>query len=342
MTDTMSGAVVADEATADTPAWRRWLIAFALFSTVGLALLYAFIVLVDPYTTGRFALTQRLDRVSKNQFFAKASIIRDPQFDAAILGASTAGSLDPAPIGAASGLKVVQLAFYGTVPRTNRFISRVFEKHRRGRQTVQIIVIDTHWCSPDSLSLPHPFPDWVYESPNREYLSQLFDTEAAKTAWRRLGIWLGVAGQSIPANGFAPIFPQGQDPQVVARRLQEHKPDPKAPPPDAPFPELDALAAHLDRLEPQTRVLLTFLPVFVTSLPPQGSPAALRDAACKDRARRIAERRPNTAVLNMEGDSPLARDVTNYVDAIHFRGDVARKVELEIARAIVALQSGGK
>jgi hypothetical protein len=332
----------ADEASAQAPVWRRWLIAFALFSAAGLALLYAFIMLVDPYTTGRFALTQRLDRVSKNQFFAKAGIIRDPQFDAAIFGASTAGSLDPAPIGAASGRRVVQLAFYGTVPQTNRFISRIFEQHHRARPTAQIIILDSHWCSPDIMPLPHPFPAWVYESSNREYLSQLFDTEAAKTAWRRLGIWLGLAGQSIPANGFAPIFPEGYDPQVVSKRLLELKPDPNAPPPDAPFPELDALAAHLDRLEPQTQVLLTFLPVFFTSLPPQGSAAALRDAACKDRVRRIAGRRPNTAVLNMERDSALARDVANYVDAIHFRGDVARKVELEIARALVALQSSAK
>ena len=91
----MTYALSADDLTAESPAWRRWLISLALFATAGLALLYAFIVLVDPYTTGRFALSQRLDRVSKNQFFAKASIIRDPQFDAAILGASTAGSLAP-------------------------------------------------------------------------------------------------------------------------------------------------------------------------------------------------------------------------------------------------------
>jgi hypothetical protein len=334
--------VSADDATTESPAWRRWLIAFALFSAAGLALLYAFIVLVDPYTTGRFALSQRLDRVSKNQFFAKTSVIRDPQFDTAIVGASTAGSLDPAPIGAASGRKVAQLAFYGTVPQIHRFVSRVFERHHRGRSTAQIIVMDSNWCSPGIVPRPHPFPDWVYESLNREYLSQLFDTEAAKTAGRRLGIWLGLAGQSIPANGFAPIFPPGYDPQVVARKLLAHKANPNAPPPNAPFAELDALAAHLDGLKPETPALLTFLPVFVTSLPPKGSAAALRDAACKDRVRRIVERRPNTAVLNLEGDNALARDVASYVDDIHFRGDVARKVELEIARALAALQSGAK
>ena len=167
----------------------------------------------------------------------------------------------------------------------------------------------------------------------RPYWGRGYATEVGRAALALA--WAGLA----PDWVCSVIHPDNQASQAVARRLLAHKSDPKALPPDVPFAELDALAAHLDRLDPQTLVLLTFLPVFVTSLPPQGSAAALRDAACKERARRIAERRPNTALLNLEGDNALARDVASYVDDIHFRGDVARKVELEIARALVALQS---
>ena len=137
-----------DDTSTQRAAWRRWLFRFIALTATGLGFLYGFIVLVDPYSTGRFALTDRFDRVSENQFFAKAGIIRDPQFDAAIIGASTAASIDPAPISAETGRNIAQLSFYGTVAQTHQLISRVFERHHSARQTLQIIVLEGDTCLP--------------------------------------------------------------------------------------------------------------------------------------------------------------------------------------------------
>lgn len=335
---------MADDATqiegaiAEAPQWRRWLACLVLGSAGGAAVLFAFIVLIDPYSTGRLALMQRLDRVPVDAWLAKAGVIRDPQFDAAIIGASTADALDPASIGAASGLNVVQLAFPGTAPRTTRLMSQLFASHHRGKSTLQIlIIIGEHWCAPNPITAEF-FPyRWIYQSTNWEYLSEIFNTQALRLALRRVGIWLGVAGQSIPENGFGFRLPNNFDPQATARKLLEMKPAPDAP--AGPFPELDALSLHLGALDRGTAVLLTVLPKFVNALPPAGSAAEARDTACRDTVRQIAAQRPNTGFLDLQGDNEMARHLPSYIDGIHFHDAVARMVEREIAKAILALQS---
>jgi hypothetical protein len=320
----------------EAAAWRRWLALFLAFTVAGLVLLYVFIVLIDPYATGRFALTDRLDRVSENQFFAKAGIIRDPQFDAAIIGASTAASIDPAPVSAETGRNFAQLSFYGTYSRTHQLISRVFEKHHSARQTLQIIVLEWDTCMPQFLEDGRSFPHWLYESSNGEYLRLVFNVDAAKTAWRRLLLWLGLASQSLPANGFATIFPEMTS-EEAARRVLATKPDTTPIPADAPFATMDALTVHLNALDTETLVLLTYLPVFINAFPPAGSIAQTRDMACRQRIDALARSRPKTAFLDLRHDGEMARDVASYVDAIHFRGRVARMVEAELAQAVRAL-----
>ena len=82
--------------------------------------------------------------------------------------------------------------------------------------------------------------------------------------------------------------------------------------------------------------------MFVNALPPAGSAAQLREAACKARAGEIAKQRPNTSFLDLHHDNAMARKVDDYIDALHFRGDVSRMVEDELSKAVVAIQSNLK
>ena len=125
--------------------------------------------------------------------------------------------------------------------------------------------------------------------------------------------------------------------EEAARRVLATEPDTSTTPADAPFVTLDALAAHLDALDDRTLVMLTYLPVFINAFPPAGSVAQARDVACRQRIRALAKSRPNTAFLDLRHDGEMARDVASYVDAIHFRGKVARMVELQLAEAVRAL-----
>jgi hypothetical protein len=331
----------------DSRSWRAWL--FTMLATLAMlsAGCYWAVVLIDPFSTGRFALTQRIDRAPRDtwHWLAKAGIIRDQQFDGAIFGSSVAGPLDPVHIGGIVEHKMLQLALYGVTPQTTIMMSRSFERHRPGKHSLHVFILDQHWCADQIIRdnrrflwLPE-FPTWVYESSNYEYLSRIFYPYAFVTAFRRIGIWFGVREQAVRADGFAPIFPSDIYEQIIPIRLLETKPETEGPLPNAPFPYLDLLTSHLGSLNPRSPVLLVFVPVFVNAIPPAGSAAAVRDAACKARFAQLARRRPKTGLLDLQGDNPLARRIGDYVDALHFRGEVARTVEAEIAEAVVKLRS---
>jgi hypothetical protein len=329
-------------------AWRRWLWTLMALATAFCVSSYAAIVLIDPFSTGRFALTQRIDRAPDDtwHWFAKAGIIRDPQFDGVIIGSSVAGTLDPVTIGTTTGHTIAQLALYGGTPQNNLLALRSFRRHHRDRPLLYILTLDALWCTDKMAPTVRPlsdwlpeFPAWVYESSDFEYLARIFSPFAIRTAFQRLGIWLGVQQQVIRADGFAPIFNEKADPRLVLEKLLATQPPTDATPPAAPFPSLDQLAEHLASLDQRSPVLLTFVPVFVNALARPGTNAAARDAACKARVADIAARRPNTGVLDLQGDNPLARSEADYIDALHFRGNVAKVVDVEVAKAVIALQS---
>jgi len=324
----------------DDWAWQSWLRMLLTLLTALCAGLYIAVVLIDPFSTGRFALTQRIDRASTDTWywFTKAGIIRDQRFDAAIIGSSVSGTLDPVQIGQATGRAIVQLTLYGAGPPDSLLALRSFVRHHPGRPLLNILVLDLHWCR-ETLAAAPEFPSWVYESSDREYLSQIFSPFAINTSIRRVKIWLGFDDQRIPADGFAPIFPPNLDAVAAAKRVLSTTPETDAPSPTAPFPNLDDLAAYLASTDDGSPLLLVFVPVFVNALPPPGSAAAARDAACKAKVSNIAKTRRNAGVLDLQGDSPMARKFGDYIDALHFRGEVAQMVGAEIAKAADELQS---
>src|SRR3954451_17685229 len=103
--------------TSDRPdEWARSLAA-CLGALVGGALLvFAVMVAVDPYDTGKFGWLG-IDGVDdRATFTAAASRARDPQFDSAVIGNSTAQMRDPAMLSRATGLRFVQLYLTGGFP----------------------------------------------------------------------------------------------------------------------------------------------------------------------------------------------------------------------------------
>ena len=314
--------------------WRSWLLHFLCIFAAVLAATYLFVIVIDPFSTGRLALTQHIDRNSGNQFLSKVGLVRDPQFNGAIFGSSIAGGLDPLPVGQLTGLNIVQLSFYGVKPRNMLVVARAYDRRHRDIATLQIYILDFMWCEQELLS-QSLFPNWLYEDALGEYLSRMFNPEAFTLAVRRIGIWLGLADPQLPVNGFAPIFPRSFDEQVARRALLAMKPETNGLPVTAPFPAIDALASHLAAVDNRASVLLVSLPIFVNALPPNESSAALRSAACKDRIGRLAAQRPKTAYLDLQFDNAMARDVEGYTDWVHVRGNVARLAEIEIARAAI-------
>src|SRR5262245_26823747 len=112
-------------------AWRHWLATFLGVLVAVFGGLYAAVVLLDPYDTGRFAVLPSVGVVDGNPRTANASRGRDPQFDAAIFGNSAGQILDPRELSRLTGLSFVQMTVPGTRIREQLAMARWFQRHHR-------------------------------------------------------------------------------------------------------------------------------------------------------------------------------------------------------------------
>src|SRR5262245_14887994 len=112
-------ATLSDSATStsESAAWSSCLAACLGTLGGGVALLLAFLVVVDPYDSGKFGFLGIEGVDDRNSVTASASRARDARFDSAIIGNSTALLLDPNALSQATGFRFVQLSVVGGSPR---------------------------------------------------------------------------------------------------------------------------------------------------------------------------------------------------------------------------------
>jgi len=318
------------------PAWRRWLIVF-IAALLGLAgALYLAVVLLDPFSTGRFTPLRRIDIAIHSAALSNAGRARDPSFDSAIIGNSVARRLDPARLNAATGRHFVLLAVDALLPDQQLVIARAFARHHGGAASF-VFVLDPFWCADNIRAWPRrrELQEWLYQSSDFEYLSRIFFPQAIEAAGRRLLILAGRLGPARPPNGYEPVNTL-LVPADMPERMRVMRRPRDAAPASAPFPLLDLLARFLPEVEPQTNVLLLFPPAFVGALPEPGSAADRREAACKAAARRIAAGRPRTEYLDLRTETEKTRVIANFYDTMHYRDSIAREIEQAIAARFVS------
>ena len=317
-------AMLAGDSPDDARRWRQWLAAFLLTTFVLGVLMYAGVVLMDPFSTGRFALSQSVDIASRNPRLFKRSVARDPRFDAAIFGSSTGYPLDPQKIGGVTGWQVAQLAIPASLPPSQLLVARAFQQHRRDRANLQVHVLDRLWCRPGNPAAGGwgAFPDWIYESSDGEYLSRILFPEGVTTAMRRFGIRLGLIAPLARSDGFVPSNLSPIPRSVLAGTVR-----PSANPDQAnQFPALDLLAAHVAALPGNVQLVFVFAPPYLNTLPVAGSAAEGRLQACKARVREIAALRMNAGYLDLMVENAISRDERNYFDELHYTPAAADKV----------------
>src|ERR1700736_5766578 len=109
--------------------WSRCLTACVGTLAIGALLLLAFMIVVDPYDSGKFGLLG-IDGVNdRDSHSATASRARDANFDSAIIGNSTALLLDPVALSKATGLRFVQLSVTSGNPRGEFAVLDFFLRH---------------------------------------------------------------------------------------------------------------------------------------------------------------------------------------------------------------------
>ena len=294
----------------ESQAWGRWLATFLWMAALGACMIFALVILVDPYDSGRFGFIGIKGISDESPRTANASRGRDPQFSAAVFGNSTGQLLKPTELSQATGLRFVQLTIPGTGPREQIVLLRWFVRHHV-RADALVIVTDPVWCTDDpALPIFNPFPFWLYSDSPVEYLGQLFSSRALGRLVRRVELGLGLRSPSAP-DGYWNYELLGHG---------EFRP---APPPNEPadtaavaetqFPAIEQLAGFIANV-PNVPVVLVMPPMIASYLPRPGGRGAARLAACKGALARLVAGRPHSNFLDFRVDDPLTRDQQNFLD----------------------------
>ena len=313
-------------------AWARWLAMFLGALALGAAFVYALVLVVDPYDSGRVGLLgiKGVDDASPRT--ANASRGRDPQFDSAIVGNSTGQLIKPSELSRLTGLNFVQLTTPGTGPREQLALLDYFVR-KHAKIGALVIVTDSGWCARDpALPQQHPFPYWLYEESNLDFLGRLFSSRALSLTWRRLQVGLGLRQRTAPdgywdyeilgPREFQPVIVPRDDGGTAPAQVSED------------FPGVALLGATIRNLPADVPVVLLVPPAYYTMLPRPGSLAAAEEHACAAALRKLIAGRPHSNFIDFRVDNALTRDRANFMDFGHYRAPIARRMEQGIADSI--------
>lgn len=321
--------------------WRRFVLMLALASVVVFAGLLAFVLAVDPYDTGRFALLRTRGVPAQIPATAHASRARDPAFDAAILGNSHVQILAPAELTRETNIPFVSLAVPGTGPRETFLLLDYFLRHRTKPPRALVIGIDPYWCRADpEMAMWLPFPSWLYERSVWRYLGGIVRDQSLDDAFKRL-LWALGWSKRMRAR------PDGlwDYDETFVWQPERHGPMFAKPVPSGilndtgRYPAIEALGRRLLALPQDLPVVLLMPPVHAVALPPPNSALARSEAACRAALAEVARARPAAALVDWRVDRPEVRVAENFIDPTHYRHPISRAVERDLAAAIATIEA---
>ena len=317
---------------ADATEWGRWLGVFLGALALGAAAIFAFVLAIDPYDSGRVGILGISGVDDASPRTANASRARDPQFDSAVIGNSTGQLLKPSELSGLTGKTFVQLTVPGTGPREQLAIMDFFAR-QRPQVGALVIVTDASWCQRDpALRMQHPFPFWLYGESTWDYIGRLFSTRALRLGLRRVMVGLGLRPRSAP-DGYWDYEKEG--PAELAPVIESHGDGGPAPPDvNQNFPAAALLEGAIRKLPPDVPVVLLVPPSFASMLPRPGTLAAAEAQACNAALGKLVAGRPRSNFINYRVDNELTRDRANFMDLGHYRAVIARKMEQGIAESI--------
>jgi len=316
-------------------AWRRLLFLYAASVLVLSGATAALLLALDPLDSGHFALFGNYGVPRLVQRLTGASLGRQRDMDTALIGNSTVQLLEPARIDAASGHHTVLLSMPRTTPLEHLALADWFRRHHPGASFRALVLgIDASWCRGDGLlEIRDPFPFWLYSESRLDYVRGMLRLKSIEWAERKVKLLLG---QATPArrDGYADFEVGRVWDAVRVKALREA--DAEAPPLAAPrtnFAAVPRLRRFLALLPATTRVVLIVPPRHRLALPPPGSALSTEQEACNAAYAALAVERPGTRLINFLGRSDMMGD-DDYWDLIHYRNQVARAMEPEIAAAL--------
>ena len=304
--------------------WSRCLRAFFVTLAICVSLVFAFVISVDPYDSGKFGFFGIKGVADRNSVTASASRARDASFDSAIIGNSTALLINPTRLSRATGLHFVQLSVVGASPLEEMTVLDFFLRHH-AHVGALVIGADPGWCAHDLNANPRPFPYWLYDDNRIVYAGALFSAAAIEHAFQRVSIGLGQRERRDPTGTFdsEDTWPIGEfrdtarpsDPPLAARAALRNV-----------FPEVSSLDELIKKLPADVPVVVVVPPTLASTVANPGTPEAAEREACNVALKQIVAGRPRSNFINYRVDNALTRDRANFIDYIHYRSIIANRI----------------
>jgi hypothetical protein len=326
-----------DDPTLTTPAaWSAFARVFIGCSILAGVSVVIFIAAIDPYGLRAAPGRPPGPIMDANQRLSYPQIARGGPFDAAVFGTSTARLLDPDALDAAFGYRFANLAMNAATPDEQIRLAQLFLAHRTVRGV--LFGLDATWCAAD----PPPrtanaFPDWLYADGAPWGVLRQVSLRSVTVAVQAGLARLGLTRPRIRRDGYAVFTPPEDryDPERARAHIRAGAVDPaaRADAPDEPMPALARLDLLLTRVPADALKLLVFMPVHAAAQGAPGTPAGLREEACKARVAALGARH-GAMVVDFRRVSPLTSQDAHYWDALHYRLPVAARVVADLQAAV--------
>ena len=323
--------------TSEHVAWRRLLSRYGVYSVMVGVAIAALLVVSDPYDTGRLTPFDGFNVSAFDQRMAVASVGRLPAATGAILGNSTIQLVDPAELGALTGVDFVSLTFAASGPIENIAVAQYFLRHHppSSRNEAQVLVfgVDRSWCRDDGLLEPmHPFPFWLIANSDIAYVTGLMQLESFGALGRKLEELTGRLKP--PRQDGYHDYDLGQPNRLAAADGDIADTLYVAPTARGDFAAIGQAQMLLANLPATLPVVLVFPPRHISSFPAPESLWGRTEAACKQAFRGLASTRPKTIIVDLLHDDEMARNDDNFLDQIHYRHSLAHTIAAAIAGAL--------
>ncbi len=320
--------------------WRRFFVAAAGTALLATAVIYGFVVLVDPFDTLPLSPPAQRWPVATDARFSFPALARSARFDSALFGTSTSRLLRPAVLDPAFSAHFANLAMNDATVFEQISLMDVFHRAHPDPRVI-MVGLDVRWCATGDTYqklTPRPFPQWMYRPDRWVGYLHMLNLYTVQEAGQQFGILIGIKRPVYGRDGYTSFVPPDDtyDPARAAEHLRDATPDiPPGARTGAPatwrYPALETLRDTLEQLPAGTRKILFFVPYNHRLLSPAGTEGAEVWNECKRRVAALAETIPGTAVVDFMRPSPITDTDTNYWDPLHYRTGVADRLVHDMA-----------
>ena len=305
-----------------TITWRDFSVLFGATFSIGLVVVYLFVLLVDPYDVVPFSLPITRPLVDSNQRFMYPQVVRSGLFDSFVVGTSTSRLLDPEILDQEFGGRFVNLAMDAATAWEQKTMANYFFD-QVGQPKTMIVGIDFVWCVTDAdrdRITARGFPYFLYDNDKWNDFLYLLNARTVEISGRLVGYHLGLYPERSRFDGYQVFIPPDNTYNLEKAQLSiwgnrpRKVPDSNLPPfvlseqqrTAAVFPALQWLDQILLKAGNAVKVV-SFMPVHVAAQPDPTTLGGAYEAECKMRIVDIARNR-GAKVIDWRYSSPLTRE----------------------------------